>query len=55
MGMLETMCKWHLAFGSTLVFLLTMSIISDLISAHHRAQFTFSSLKALVNLSGAHV
>lgn len=53
MGMLETMCKWHLVFGSTLVFLLTASTISDLISARHRAQSTFSFLKALANLSGA--
>lgn len=41
------------AFGNTLVFLLTASTISDLISARHRAQFTFSSLGALVHLSGA--
>lgn len=41
-----------MAFGSTLVFLLTASTISDSISARHRAQFTFSSLGALVHLSG---
>lgn len=50
-GMLETVCKWH--FGSTLVFLLMASTISDLISALHRAQFTFSSLGTLAHLSGA--